>query len=139
MSQTQYIPRGSDLVASAFRRLDEKVADLRRQVALSSLWSWNYAAIMPANGAWNRSHLSDHNLKPNPVERKRTRWELAVAAVLACFAFCACGDVPRSRELTRPEIATLLSPEGIATWDVDYAWEQAGTGKIVIVGWRKNQ
>ena len=129
--KTQYIPRGSDLVASAFRRLDREIAILHRQIALSALFSWNLESYTPRRGA---------PVRTDPVERKRSRWKLVVAVVLACLALCACGgELPEARELTRPEIETLFSSEGLATWTVDYAWEQASTGKLVIVAWRKTQ
>lgn len=127
--RTQYIPRGSDLVASAFRRLDEQVAYLRRQVALSSLWAWNYQARL------ERPRVAVH---ADPVERKRHRWELILAAVVACLALCACGrEAPEARELTRTEIEALFSDR--SQFAVDYVWEQPATGKLVIVAWRETK
>lgn len=108
--KTQYIPMGSDLVASAFRRLDEQVAYLRRQVALSALFAWNYSSRIHRPGGEAISELRARSmpLPVDPLESKRWRWELALAAIVACLALCACG--PDGSEPREPEISDPFRP-----------------------------
>ena len=117
--KTQYMPRGSDLVASAFRRLDREIAILHRQIALSSLFSWNYAGrgdwLAKRSGSGDLADLeswapgrSRALVAPDPVERKRHRWELVLAAVVACLALCACK--PEDSSPKAPEISDPFRP-----------------------------
>ena len=120
--KTQYMPRGSDLVASAFRRLDREIAILHRQIALSALFSWNLESWAPGR---NRVLVA-----PDPVERKRSRWELAVALVLACLALCACE--PEDTKPREPDISDPFRPPPYMRPQVR-ALQAYPSGEVVIV------
>lgn len=91
---TTYIPLGSDLVSSAFRRLDREILGLKKAIALSTLFSWNYESKL-------RPVVECVQEKPRHL-RGWHPLEVFAACLALCLALCACG--PNNKDNT-PEIA----------------------------------
>lgn len=116
--------------ATAFERLDREIACLRRQVACSSLWAWNWESRI-----YRGEDLPPVIIQasaPRPISSRRTGWELAVAAIVACFALCACRpeDGP-----TEPERSDPFEPHAPITVR---AAHRLGDGSIVLLMERSN-
>lgn len=100
--KTKYIPHGGmGSVGLEFERLELHRTCLIQQIALSHLFSWNYATkLTPIRDELVRNYRERYSL--------RSKLEMLVAGLVACLALCACG--PDDKGDSTPEIAGPCPP-----------------------------